>query len=79
MCRLKTFESLGNHLWYSKIVKKLKVEDKKFCLQFLKENAHLDKNDYAHKVNRLFIDQDNKPKNATLIWEVLSVTGSMQP
>lgn len=71
MSRFNKFEALKSHPYYKSIIKRLKVSDLNLCLDFIKENAHLDANAWCIKVARLFLDKSDAPKNLTLIQDVL--------
>jgi hypothetical protein len=67
------FKKLSSHAWYSSLFKKLKKSDIEFAESFLEKNASLSKDEYAEACNRLFLGNENKPKNANLIVELLLV------
>lgn len=67
--RVNKFENLG--IWQKKLLKKLKKDEIEFCRKFLIENESLDRNEFAKKVNRLFIDEKNPPKNRHIIAELI--------
>ena len=71
--RIDEFKKLSSHAYYGKSIKKLKAIDFGIIYQFISENDHLDKNDFASAVNRMFINNE-KPKNFTMIMELLDVT-----
>ena len=72
MDRLANFKSLKTHAWFNRVYKKLNAADIKFCEEYLNNNKHLDKNEFEFKVVRIFLDNPNKPKNWTLIQELLA-------
>jgi hypothetical protein len=76
MTRLEKFESLQNHPWLKKSWGKLKTVEREIARQFLNENAQLDRGQFEFKVNRMFLDQPNKPKNWTIILELLANANS---
>jgi hypothetical protein len=70
------FESLQNHPWLKKSWGKLKIAERDFARQFLNDHANLDRGQFEFKVNRMFLDQPIKPKNWTIISELLSNANS---
>jgi len=68
--RLRHFEKLKTHAWYSKLFKKLSAKDISFCESFLKEHEGMSVNDFEMQVNRLFLTGD-KPKSHLEINELL--------
>lgn len=76
MNRLRNFNQLKNHIMYQKHFKKLSKIDVEFCEEFLAHSSDLNRDDYANKINRLFLDKTDKPKNWTVIWELLSVSNT---
>lgn len=74
--RIDQFKNLANHAYYGKSIKKLKSVDFDIIYQFISENDHFNKNDFASAVNRMFINRE-KPKNFTLIMELLDVTNAI--
>ena len=71
--RADRFLALQNDIFYSRLVKRLKADEREYCLNFCNQHNDLDVNQWAFKVNRLFVDELQKPKNATLMWELLSI------
>jgi len=70
--RLDKFIENQSHVILGKLYKKLKIDDFKFCEKFLEETAHLESNEYAFTVNRLFIDGKNKGINGKDVWAILT-------
>jgi hypothetical protein len=54
----------------------LKKSDMEFIDQFLDRTSHHDPNDRQLLINRLFMDNPNKPKNWLLIMEFLQFINS---
>jgi hypothetical protein len=80
MDRFDAFESLSRDPWYAKYKKKLTQQENILCYEFLVDNKDCDNNQFCHKVNRMFLDKGNPPKNWTLIMELLTVSaGKSQP
>lgn len=73
--RLNTFKSYENHAWLKKVYLKLKKQDVELAINFLIENAELDKGSFEIKMNRMFLGL-NAPKNAGRIQELLSCSNS---
>lgn len=72
MSRAIKFEALANHAWLGKSFKKLKKDELLLARNFLEQNAHLDKGQFEFAINRMFINYPNKPKNWTIILEMLA-------
>ncbi len=75
MSRLEAFESLASHGLLGRVWARLKPEGERFCLEFIEKNDHLGCSEFGALVNRLFLDEA-KPKNASIIQEILSCTNS---
>lgn len=71
MTRLEKFKSLKDHAWYYNVYKKLTKEELQIAIKFCVDNEKLNNNDFATKAVRLFLDVKNKPKNWTVIEELL--------
>lgn len=69
LMRIDKFNNLG--FWQKKLLKKLKKDEIEFCKKFLISNENLSNNDFAFKVNRLFIDEKNPPKNRHIMVEII--------
>lgn len=74
--RIEIFNELKNHAWLGKQYKKLTKNDIKLATVFIKEKNHLSKNDFELAVNRMFLDNSNKPKNWKIISELLCCTNT---
>lgn len=72
MNRKQAFQSLEADAWFSRVFKKLKVADKALCLEFIEKNDALDRAAFELAVNRMFLDKAEKPKNWTLIVELIA-------
>lgn len=77
MTRLEAFESLFIHVYYGPVTKKLLPEENKICQTILKENVLQDGSEFATMVNRLWLNDDSRPKNYRLIIELLTVANSV--
>lgn len=73
--RLNKFQSFETHPWLKKTYKKLTIVGKVVCENFIKENEHLDKNEFESEVNRMFLET-NRPKDFGIILELLSCANS---
>lgn len=74
--RLKKFHSYAKHGWLSKSYAKLSASEREMAEQFIRENDAKSKGDFELAVNRMFIDRPNKPKNWTIILELLANSNS---
>lgn len=72
MTRLEKFESFKDHAMHCKIFKKLTKDERAQCINFINESEHLDKNEFAFKVNRWLVGAKDKPKHATEMWALVS-------
>ncbi len=69
-------KALRAHPHHKKTLGKLGSSDRDVMLKFIKENATLSRDDFEMKVNRLFIDQTDKPPKWAYIMELLSIMNS---
>ena len=67
--RIDKFNNLG--FWQQKLLKKLKKEEIEFCKNFIISNESISNDEFAFKVNRLFIDEKNPPKNRHIMAEII--------
>lgn len=74
--RLIKFDTFQTHPWLRKLYNKLKKEEILICYKFIKTNELLNQSDFEIAINRMFLDNKNKPKNYTLILELLSCANS---
>lgn len=72
MTRLEAFESLQTDAWYRRVFKRLRAPDVEFCREFIAKNDALDIHDFEMRVNRLFIDDRNRPKAGSFMVELLA-------
>lgn len=70
MSRLNNFNKLITQPHQKKLFARLNKTDVDFCYKIINETIELNKNDYASKVVRLWLDKP-KPKNWTIIEELL--------
>ena len=71
MKRLILFKKTLEHPYYKRIATRLTKEDHSICLDFIAKNGHLNANQWAFKVNRMFLDE-LKPRNVNLITDLLT-------
>jgi hypothetical protein len=69
--RRAALESMKTRYPWEKDFKQLTKEEYDILDRFVTENDHLDRNAFAEKANRLFLDAANKPKRWTTIVEIL--------
>jgi hypothetical protein len=69
--RLTEFQNLKTHPWHGRLFKKLLVAEVTACEQFIKNNDHLEVNEFEMAVQRMFLDKSAKPKNWTAMNELL--------
>lgn len=70
------FWDFEKHPWLGKVFKKLSTEEINICLSFIEKNAGCSVDDFDQRVQRMFLDVPNKPKNWTSIMELLTCFGS---
>jgi hypothetical protein len=69
--RLKALKTMDNRYPWDKKLKQMSDKEKAMVDTFIIENDHLSKSEFELLVNRLFLDKKDKPKNWTLITEIL--------
>jgi len=69
--RKEKFNLYSTHPMMHKTMSKLSVEEKNLCRSFINENDNLDRSAFEMKVNRMFLDKTDKPKEWTRILELL--------
>lgn len=74
--RLQIFKDLKKCPVHKTMFNRLKRFGYSFCIQFIKDNDHLSKNEFAAKANLLFLDIEVKPKGHETIWAVLIAVNS---
>ena len=83
MCwRMTNYKSLFNHPYYRKKTGMLSLYHMASIEKFITENEFLDKDDFAHKVNRWGLDMEMtkiQRKHQSLMWELVSVANTMGP
>lgn len=71
MKRVEKLAQLCLHPSYKKVARALTEAEFDFCVEFCEENADLEPLQFEDKVNRLFIDDKARPKNSSVICELL--------
>lgn len=74
----QTISLLSNSAFYGNKYRLLKTKSLELFHIFLEKNWHKNKNDFEFNVNRYFIDQKDKPKDWTMVCELLSVINNMR-
>jgi len=69
--RQTALENMKSHPVLKNLFKKLSKSEMQYVEDFIKTNDLLSNADFAHKVNRLFIDGD-KPKHHVDMWSILN-------
>lgn len=72
MTRIDKFKTLRVHPRHSKMIAKLSLFDLAYCDAWIQANDELDQNDFEMRVNRMFMDNPDKPKNWATIMEVIA-------
>lgn len=72
MSRLQKLEELKSHPYYAKYLLKLSQSEMQFCIDFIEQHNARSRSEFEYLVNRVFIGKPDKPKNWTLICEILS-------
>jgi len=71
MQRFIKLQELKKHPVEKKLFKKLSKFELSYVDAFVFHNRDLSTNDWAEKVNRLFLNDPDKPKNHKDIWAIL--------
>lgn len=69
--REQKFSSFKDHAWLRKVYAKLQKNEVELSLKIIRENRHLNKGDFELMINRYFLHKQDKPKNWTVISELL--------
>lgn len=69
--RLKKFNDLKFHAWYSKSFKKLTADEQIELLNIIKRGDGMDRDEYTIFINRYFLSVDKKPKHWTEMSDLL--------
>ncbi len=71
MTRLDVFQEWVKKYRGKKLVEKLTGEELKEVLAFIQDNKLLGPLEFEYKVNRLYLDNPNKPRNLGTMCEIL--------
>lgn len=71
MDRMQSLEEMKKHMILGKLFKKLSQKEYALCIEFIKENDHLDKFAFIAKANRWFLDQP-KPTHLSDMWAIVT-------
>lgn len=66
---------MSTHPHYMGLIKRLNLAELELIDRFIKSNIGANRDEFVIKVNRMFIGVESKPKNWTLIQEILTVIG----
>lgn len=69
--RLENFNKMKSHAVLGKLFKGLNKIELEMVETFIKENDHLDKNQYAFNCNRWMLDKTT-PKRFSAMWAIVS-------
>lgn len=72
MKRTDAFKTLENHPFLGKSFKRLSKLERASCLLFLNSNQALSSDEFESAVNRWWLDCSDKPKNWTIMMELVS-------
>ena len=70
--RFAQLSELKNHPIEKKLFAKLTKVDESYIDLFIFQHRDLSANECAEKVNRLFLEEKNRPKNHSQIWAILT-------
>lgn len=74
--RLSVFNSYETHGWLCKAFRKLNGAELQIARDFIDLNQHLSVGEFEICANRLFLDRPERPKNWTVILELLVACNS---
>lgn len=74
--RMKMLESFKTHPMHYKLFKKLNAAQIEECVQFIKENDHLNRDEFAFKVNRWHLGSNTPMKIRSVQWALVSQTNT---
>jgi hypothetical protein len=75
--RRQKFESYATHPWLKKAFGKLSAAERTLARDFIDRHDQLLPGDFEYRVHRMFMDQPEKPKNWTVINELLVCCNSI--
>lgn len=70
--RRTKLEALREHAWFGRGCAKLTKTEWDTCVNFVRDNHALSQVDFERAVNRMFLDAPVKPKNFTIILDLLT-------
>jgi hypothetical protein len=70
MIRLSKFEQMKLHPMHGNLYRKLSEKEREQCRDFIRQNDHLDRDDFAEKANRWMLDQA-RPKRYSDMWALV--------
>ncbi len=76
MKRKFAFRNFENHAWLKKPFSRLNKAELDMALSFIDSNDHLDKGSFEYAINRMFLDNPDKPKHFKEILELLTCANS---
>lgn len=79
MTRIEHFLKLKTHPWLRKIYFRLTKVEHELCLHMLRRTAQLGKNEFAHLVERWYLDKGAKPVHLNEMIELLICANSALP
>ena len=74
--RILAFRSFATHAWLKKDFAKLSKKELQMCESFIIALGSISHDEFAVAVNRWFLDDPNKPKRHTIMWGLVSTSGS---
>lgn len=77
MDRQTVFNSLATHPWLGRVYKKLTIKERLQCEVFLVLHTGSDKDRFELAVNRMFLDDPEKPKHYKEMLELLTCANSL--
>lgn len=76
MSRLSVFYAYETHPWLKRVFNKLSKNEKDLAVAFITQNDGLNKGEFELRVNRMFMDVKDKPKNWTAVLELITCANS---
>ncbi len=65
---------VSSHVLYQRLARKLSEAEFDQCVEFIEDHAHLDYLEFEYAANRMFLDRKDKPKNWTVMQELIMVS-----
>ncbi len=78
MNRMEAFLSLEEHAWLGRIFKRLSKSELQIAKDFIQSHESTPQQEFEFAVNRMFLGKADKPKNYTMILELLSCANTQQ-